>query len=100
MAEEPLSALVGMGNAAENQIRKLRQYRAEVVRRAEPGYQDEVKRINEQMGEVMKMLNQEVRRAKMEAAERHDWHHCEPFRESSAITSPYENIFRFGSAFS
>lgn len=69
MAEEPLSALVGMGNAAENQIRKLRQYRAEVVRRAEPGYQDEVKRINEQMGEVMKMLNQEVRRAKMEAAD-------------------------------
>jgi len=68
MAEEPLSALVGMGNAAENQIRKLRQYRAEVVRRAEPGYQDEVKRINEQMGEVMKLLNQEVRRAKMEAA--------------------------------
>ena len=69
MAEEPLSALVGMGNAAENQIRKLRQYRAEVVRRAEPGYQDEVKRINEQMGEVMKLLNQEVRRAKKEAAE-------------------------------
>ena len=67
MAEEPLSALVGMGNAAENQIRKLRQYRAEVVRRAEPGYKDEVKRINEQMGEVMKMLNQEVRRAKKEA---------------------------------
>lgn len=67
MAEEPLSALVGMGNAAENQIRKLRQYRAEVVRRAAPGYQDEVKRINEQMGEVMKLINQEVRRAKQEA---------------------------------
>ena len=69
MAKEPLSALVGMGNAAENRIRKLRQYRAEVVRRAEPGYQDEVKRINEQIGEVMKLLNQEVRRAKKEAAE-------------------------------
>ena len=38
-----------------------------MVRRAEPGYKDEVKRINEQMGEVMKMLNQEVRRAKKEA---------------------------------
>lgn len=66
---EPLSGLVGLGNGSQNQISKLRQLRKEVVRRAEPGYQDEVRALNEQIGGVMKNLNQEVRRAKMEAVQ-------------------------------
>jgi Large polyvalent protein associated domain 38 len=69
MAEEPMAALVGMGNAAENQLSKLRQYRREVVRQGLPGYQSDVKDINAQIGEVMKSVNQEVRRAKTGAAE-------------------------------
>lgn len=68
MAGEPLSDLVGVGNAAERQIAKLRQYRASIQRRAEPGYQDEVKQINEQIAEVMTSLNREVSRVKKEAA--------------------------------
>lgn len=68
MAGEPLSDLVGVGNAAERQIAKLRQYRASIQRRAEPGYQDEVKQINEQIAEVMTSLNREVNRVKKEAA--------------------------------
>ena len=68
MADEPLSDLVGVGNAAERQIAKLRQYRASIQRRAEPGYQDEVKQINEQIAEVMTSLNREVNRVKKEAA--------------------------------
>lgn len=65
MAEEPMAALVGMGNAAENQLSKLRQYRREVVRQGLPGYQSEVKDINAQIGDVMKSVNQEVRRARL-----------------------------------
>jgi len=68
MAGEPLSDLVGIGNAAERQIAKLRQYRASIQRRAESGYQDEVKQINEQIAEVMTSLNREVNRVKKEAA--------------------------------
>jgi hypothetical protein len=67
MAEEPLAELVGLGNSAQNQISKLRQYRREVIRQGLPGYQDEVKDINSQIGDVMKTVNQEVRKAKMEA---------------------------------
>lgn len=67
MAEEPLADLVGLGNSAQNQISKLRQARREVVRQGLPGYQDEVKDINGQIGDVMKTVNQEVRRAKQEA---------------------------------
>ena len=52
----------------EVQIAKLRQYRASIQRRAEPGYQDEVKQINEQIAEVMTSLNREVNRVKKEAA--------------------------------
>ena len=66
---EPLSGLAGLGDAAQNQISKLRQARKEVIRRGEPGYQDEVKALNESIGEVMKNLNQEVRRTKMEATQ-------------------------------
>lgn len=66
MAEEPMAALVGMGNSAENQLSKLRQYRREVVRQGLPGYQSDVKDINAQIGDVMKSVNQEVRRAKVE----------------------------------
>src|SRR5690606_35759216 len=54
---EPLVRMIGVGNAAESQIRKLRQQRRDVLRRAESGHRDEVKRINEQMGEVMTRLN-------------------------------------------
>lgn len=68
MATEPLSDLVGLGNSAQNQISKLRQVRREVVRQGLPGYQSEVKELNQQIGDVMKTVNQEVRRAKLEAA--------------------------------
>jgi hypothetical protein len=67
MAEEPLADLVGLGNSAENQISKLRQARREVVRQGLPGYQEEVKELNAQIGDVMKTVNQEVKRAKMAA---------------------------------
>lgn len=67
MEEEPLTALVGMGNASENQLRKLRQVRREIVRQGLPGYQNDVRDINERMGDVMKGLNQEVKRVKQEA---------------------------------
>lgn len=68
MASEPLADLVGLGNSAQNQISKLRQVRREVVRQGLPGYQSEVKELNQQIGDVMKTVNQEVRRAKIEAA--------------------------------
>jgi hypothetical protein len=68
MATEPLADLVGLGNSAQNQISKLRQVRREVVRQGLPGYQSEVKELNQQIGDVMKTVNQEVRRAKLEAA--------------------------------
>lgn len=68
-AQEPLSELIGMGNAMQSQISKLRQARKEVIRLGEPGYQDEVKALNKSIGEVMKNLNQEVKRAKMEAVD-------------------------------
>lgn len=68
MASEPLADLVGLGNSAQNQISKLRQVRREVVRQGLPGYQSEVKELNQQIGDVMKTVNQEVRRAKLEAA--------------------------------
>lgn len=68
MASEPLADLVGLGNSAQNQISKLRQVRREVVRQGLPGYKSEVKELNQQIGDVMKTVNQEVRRAKLEAA--------------------------------
>lgn len=57
---EPKIALVGPANAAENQVQKLRTYRRELVRRAAPGYKDEVKVIDERIGQVMKDLNRRV----------------------------------------
>lgn len=57
---EPKIALVGPANAAENQVQKLRTYRRELVRRAEPGYKDEVKEIDARIGQVMKDLNRRV----------------------------------------
>jgi hypothetical protein len=68
MADEPLADLVGLGNSAQNQISKLRQARREVVRQGLPGYQDDVKDINAQIGDVMKTVNQEVKRAKVTQA--------------------------------
>ena len=65
MDQEPLADLVGLGDSAQNHISKLRQLRREAIRQAQPGYQDEVKEINAQIGEVMKTVNQEVKRAKM-----------------------------------
>lgn len=69
MDQEPLADLVGLGDSAQNHISKLRQLRREAIRQAQPGYQDEVKEINAQIGEVMKTVNQEVKRAKMEAVQ-------------------------------
>jgi hypothetical protein len=70
MAEEPLADLVGLGNSAQNQISKLRQARREVVRQGLPGFQDEAKELNQQIGDVMKIVNQEVKQAKRDAAAR------------------------------
>ena len=64
IASEPLSQLVGFANASQRQISQLRQERREVVREGLPGHQQQVRALNEQIGAVMKELNQEVRRVK------------------------------------
>lgn len=66
---QPLAVMLTAASRAERQIQALRQQRARLVRQAEPGYQDEVKRINEQIGEVMGELNREVARVRREAKE-------------------------------
>ena len=64
LREEPLARLIGVGNAAEQQIRRLREQRRAVSERAEPGYRNEVAEINERIGGVMAVLNRQVREAK------------------------------------
>jgi hypothetical protein len=66
---EPLAALIGAGNAAETQVRRLRTVRRDVVREGLPGSHAEVRRINEQIGEVMGDLNRQARRARREGVE-------------------------------
>lgn len=60
---EPMSALVGLGNAAERNISQARTIRRMVVQKAEPGYQERVKDLDKRIGEVMANLNREVDKA-------------------------------------
>lgn len=64
LREEPLARLIGAGNAAEQQIRRLREQRRAVSERAEPGYRNEVAEINERIGGVMAVLSRQVGEAK------------------------------------
>jgi hypothetical protein len=67
LAEDPLAPLIGAGNAAEAQMRKLRAARRAVIAGGLDGYLDEVRTINDMQGEVMKDLNRQVRQAKSAA---------------------------------
>lgn len=60
--------LIGAGNGAEKQVSQLRKMSQHIAQQGLDGYQDEVRDINEQIGEVMKGLNREVVRAKKEMA--------------------------------
>lgn len=68
LRSEPLAQILGAGKAADKQIKALRGLRREVAREAAPGYQAQVRQINEQIGGVMGALNKEVRRVQREAA--------------------------------
>lgn len=68
LRSEPLAQILGAGKAADKQIKALRDLRREVAREAAPGYQAQVRQINEQIGGVMGALNKEVRRVQREAA--------------------------------
>lgn len=61
---EPLVELVGAGNAAEKHIRELRKHRRQIIAEGLPGFRDEARGINEQIGEVMTDFNRQVREAK------------------------------------
>jgi len=66
---EPLVRLIGLGNGIENQVRKLREQRRQLVERKDPGYQDRAKEIDVRIGEAMARLNNEVAKAHREKSE-------------------------------
>ena len=57
---EPLVDLTGQARAAENSIRLLRKRRSALIREGKPGWRQEVRALNEQIGERMKTLNKSV----------------------------------------
>lgn len=65
--EEPLTGVIGTGNAAESQIKRLRQIRSQIVKAEQPGYQEKAKAIDEKIGEVMRRLNNEVKRVQRDS---------------------------------
>ena len=67
LQKEPLAPLVGVGNAAESQLRKLRAARRAIIAKGLDGYTDQVREINEMQGQVMQDLNRQVREAKRAA---------------------------------
>ncbi len=60
---EPLADLVGLGTSSERNISRIRSMRRTLVQRAEPGYQEQVKALDQHIGEVMTRLNREVDKA-------------------------------------
>lgn len=68
MASEPLTGLIGTGNAAERDVRELRAARRSIVEQAEPGHREQLREIDEQIGEIMKQLNAEVSRVRRRGA--------------------------------
>jgi len=68
LESEPLVKLIGLGNGTESQVRKLREMRRRLVERKDPGYQERAKEIDERIGEAMARLNNEVAKARREAA--------------------------------
>lgn len=69
MDNEPLTGLVGDGNASEKAVRELRKQRRQEMQDAEPGYKDRVKEINTQIEEEMRNLNRAVSAVKNGDAE-------------------------------
>ena len=69
MKEEPLTALIGMGNRSERVIAHQRRIRKILVERSEPGYQERVREIDQRIADVMSKLNQEVAKTRRKAEE-------------------------------
>ena len=65
---EPLVGLIGLGNATENQVRRLNTLRRQITERKEEGYKERVKEIDARVAELMTRLNTEVAKARREAA--------------------------------
>jgi len=65
---EPLSSIAGMGDVYSRQISKIRNVRRHVVQAAEPGYQERVKDLDKQIGELMGNMNREVAKAQRKQA--------------------------------
>lgn len=69
MEREPLSKLVGAGNAAERQIAALRKQRRLVIQQGGDDSKAQAEEINAQIGEVMGGLNREVSKIRREAVQ-------------------------------
>jgi hypothetical protein len=63
--QEPLVDQIGLGNQAEAAVSKLRRLRREEQLRADPGWQDRVKVIDQQIEGVMREVNRGVRDSKL-----------------------------------
>lgn len=61
---EPLSSLVPLANATENQVRKLRELRRNLTERKPEGYQEQVREVDQRIGQAMERLNAEVSKAR------------------------------------
>ena len=57
---EPLAELVAAGNQAEAAVSRLRRMRREELTRQAPGYQERVREIDREIGDVMAGLNRGV----------------------------------------
>ena len=60
--QEPLVDHIGLGNQAEAAVSKLRRQGREERLRADPGWQERVKRIDQQIEGVMREVNRVVRK--------------------------------------
>jgi len=60
--QEPLVDQIGLGNQAEAAVSKLRRQRREEQLRADPGWQERVKGIDQQIKAVMREVNRGVGR--------------------------------------
>jgi hypothetical protein len=58
--QEPLVDQIGLGNQAEAAVNKLRRQRREEQLHADPGWQERVKGIDQQIGAVMRGVNRVV----------------------------------------
>ena len=58
--QEPLVDQIGLGNQAESAVNKLRRQRRDEQLRADPGWQERVKVIDQQIEGVMREVNRVV----------------------------------------